>query len=179
VNAISHLRIRSHIDTADHLAVGDRETCPRSLGGNQPRSIPGIRPRSLPPNSSRLYRGYNEAPRGANAVNLSRVSSLDAPRPPRLRPWTAPVGSMIVVTFFVVVIPCSDSSPKLPRSFTELPHCVTGGEPGTVGAAATSRHCAYSVFYFHRTKSFHANGGQAPMTGLLPGMRSSRAPRLP
>jgi hypothetical protein len=40
---------------------------------------------------------------------------------PQLRLWVAPVGSMIVVTFFVVLIPCCDSSLKLTRSFTELP----------------------------------------------------------
>ena len=30
-----------------------------------------------------------------------------------------PIATMIVLTFFVVLIPCSDSSPKLTRSFIE------------------------------------------------------------
>ena len=38
---------------------------------------------------------------------------------------------------------------------------------------------AYSVFYFRRMQSFHANGGQAPMARLLSGAWSSTAPRLP
>jgi hypothetical protein len=33
-------------------------------------------------------------------------------------------GIMIVLTFFVVLIPYRDSSPKLTRSFTELPRCA-------------------------------------------------------
>ena len=51
----------------------------------------------------------------------------------RLR--ASPVGSMIMVTFFVVLIPYRDSSPKLTQSFAELPYCVTGGKSGTTGAA--------------------------------------------
>src|SRR6185437_16971221 len=52
----------------------------------------------------------------------------------------APVGIMIVVTFFVVLILARYNSLKLTRSFTELPRCAADGEPGTAGAAGTALH---------------------------------------
>lgn len=50
--------------------------------------------------------------------------------------WAAggAAGTMIVVTFFVVLIPYRDSSPKLTRSFTELPRRAADGEPGVAGS---------------------------------------------
>ena len=45
----------------------------------------------------------------------------------------------------------------------------------TLHPAETSH--AYRVFYFHRTKSFHANGGQTLMARLLPSALKSPARR--
>jgi hypothetical protein len=47
-----------------------------------------------------------------------------------LGPRPAPADGMIVVTFFVLVIPLCDSSPELPRSSPELPHRAAPGSAG-------------------------------------------------
>jgi hypothetical protein len=83
---------------------------------------------------------------------------------------------MIVVTFFVVVIPCSDSSPKLPRSFPERPRRVKDGNSGRPGSGNFTASRAMRA-KFPPDAEFHVAAAAPPRTGHAggPGSRGRRS----
>src|SRR6185437_16897820 len=86
---------------------------------------------------------------------------------------------MIVITFFVVLILCSDSSLKLTRSFTELPRSAADGAPETTATAEAARSVLTERYCPARPKASRIISGRptgAVQAGeyLPPGTEPSR-----